>query len=81
MEKAGSAALKAAEEGEETGEGGEGGPRETSKATSKANNKPKFTSGSPFEEESVESDERDLAWAAVTKRTFEAYVRGEAPNM
>jgi WD repeat and SOF domain-containing protein 1 len=28
-----------------------------------------------------ENDERDLAWSAVLKRTFEAYVRGDAPNM
>lgn len=26
-------------------------------------------------------DSRDLGWAAVLKRTFEAYVRGEMPNM
>lgn len=31
--------------------------------------------------ESVEEDERDLSWAAVLKRTFEAYVRGERPNL
>ncbi|GAA5956824.1 hypothetical protein JCM21900_004354 [Sporobolomyces salmonicolor] len=31
--------------------------------------------------ESVEEDERDLSWATVLKRTFEAYVRGETPNM
>lgn len=29
----------------------------------------------------IEDDERDLAWAAVMKRTFEAFVRGERPNM
>ncbi|CED84386.1 Glycosyltransferase, DXD sugar-binding motif [Phaffia rhodozyma] len=29
----------------------------------------------------IEDDERDLAWAAIMKRTFEAYIRGEAPNM
>jgi WD repeat and SOF domain-containing protein 1 len=27
------------------------------------------------------SDKRDLDWSAVMKRTFEAYVRGERPNM
>ncbi|KAL6310082.1 hypothetical protein BKA93DRAFT_814404 [Sparassis latifolia] len=29
----------------------------------------------------VTEDRRDLDWSAVLKRTFEAYVRGEAPNM
>ncbi|EPT04009.1 hypothetical protein FOMPIDRAFT_74186 [Fomitopsis schrenkii] len=29
----------------------------------------------------VENDKRDLDWATVLKRTFEAYVRGERPNM
>ena len=33
------------------------------------------------DEDSVENDKRDLDWAAVLKRTFEAYVRGERPNM
>lgn len=28
-----------------------------------------------------EGDKRDLDWSAVLKRTFEAYVRGERPNM
>jgi WD repeat and SOF domain-containing protein 1 len=27
------------------------------------------------------SDKRDLDWSALLKRTFEAYVRGERPNM
>lgn len=42
----------------------------------------------PYEEhlvmkdaEDVLSDKRDLAWASVMKRTFEAYIRGEQPNM
>lgn len=26
-------------------------------------------------------DQRDLDWATILKRTFEAYVRGEQPNM
>lgn len=26
-------------------------------------------------------DKRDLDWATVMKRTFEAYMRGERPNM
>ena len=29
----------------------------------------------------VENDKRDLDWATVLKRTFEAYIRGERPNM
>jgi WD repeat and SOF domain-containing protein 1 len=29
----------------------------------------------------VTEDKRDLDWAAVLKRTFEAYIRGEIPNM
>ena len=28
----------------------------------------------------VENDKRDLDWATVLKRTFEAYIRGEVPN-
>lgn len=31
--------------------------------------------------DSIEDDERDLSWATVLKRTFEAYLRGERPNM
>jgi DDB1- and CUL4-associated factor 13 len=31
--------------------------------------------------EKVTEDKRDLDWATVLKRTFEAYVRGESPNM
>ena len=33
------------------------------------------------DEESVLDDKRDLDWATVLKRTFEAYLRGEQPNM
>ncbi len=29
----------------------------------------------------VQDDTRDLSWATVLKRTFEAYIRGERPNM
>lgn len=29
----------------------------------------------------IVDDKRDLDWATVLKRTFEAYVRGEQPNM
>lgn len=31
--------------------------------------------------EKVSHDKRDLDWSTVLKRTFEAYVRGERPNM
>lgn len=31
--------------------------------------------------EKVSHDRRDLDWSTVLKRTFEAYVRGERPNM
>lgn len=31
--------------------------------------------------EGVEEDERDLSWSATLKRTFEAFLRGETPNM
>jgi WD repeat and SOF domain-containing protein 1 len=40
---------------------------------------PKFEEDS--ENEDVLIDWRDLSWAAVLKRTFEAYLRGERPNM
>ena len=33
------------------------------------------------EDETVLDDKRDLDWATVLKRTFEAYIRGERPNM
>ncbi|KIP04098.1 hypothetical protein PHLGIDRAFT_110061 [Phlebiopsis gigantea 11061_1 CR5-6] len=33
------------------------------------------------EDETVDDDQRDLDWATVLKRTFEAYIRGERPNM
>lgn len=32
-------------------------------------------------EDKIEDDQRDLGWATVLKRTFEAYIRGEHPNM
>ena len=32
-------------------------------------------------EEKVEDDKRDLDWATVLKRTCEAYIRGEIPNL
>ena len=33
------------------------------------------------EDESLADDKRDLDWSTVLKRTFEAYIRGERPNM
>ncbi len=33
------------------------------------------------EDRDVLLDSRDLGWSAVLKRTFEAYIRGERPNM
>lgn len=33
------------------------------------------------DEDSISNDKRDLDWAAVLKRTFESYIRGERPNM
>lgn len=34
-----------------------------------------------LEDDDVQYDSRDLSWSAVVKRTFEAYIRGERPNM
>ncbi|KAM0752691.1 hypothetical protein T439DRAFT_180554 [Meredithblackwellia eburnea MCA 4105] len=34
-----------------------------------------------WSDEGVEDDERDLSWSTVFKRTFEAFIRGERPNM
>lgn len=33
------------------------------------------------DEDTAEDDVRDLSWATVLKRMFEAYLRGERPNM
>nr|GAT45971.1 predicted protein [Mycena chlorophos] len=33
------------------------------------------------EDPTVYADKRDLGWAAVLKRTFESYIRGERPNL
>ncbi|KAL7408996.1 hypothetical protein BDY24DRAFT_345808 [Mrakia frigida] len=43
---------------------------------------PVDSDGVPTPEGPVETaeDDRDISWSAVLKRTFEAYVRGEAPN-
>ena len=37
--------------------------------------------GSGEWDDKVSDDKRDLDWATVIKRTFEAYIRGERPNM
>jgi WD repeat and SOF domain-containing protein 1 len=34
-----------------------------------------------LDEDDAADDERDLGWATVLKRTFEAYLRCERPNM
>ncbi|KAL0946136.1 hypothetical protein HGRIS_012401 [Hohenbuehelia grisea] len=34
-----------------------------------------------FPKDDVNKDKRDLDWSTVLKRTFEAYIRGERPNM
>lgn len=34
-----------------------------------------------IDDDDVKDDERDLGWATVLKRTFEAYLREERPNM
>ncbi|KAI0639819.1 hypothetical protein C8Q77DRAFT_1045214 [Trametes polyzona] len=36
---------------------------------------------SEFPEDLVADDKRDLDWSVVIKRTFEAFIRGETPNM
>jgi WD repeat and SOF domain-containing protein 1 len=33
------------------------------------------------EDDDLAADKTDLDWSAVLKRTFEAYIRGERPNM
>ena len=45
---------------------------------------PRFLSGSEYLARPLPPSEwlhADLSWSAVLKRTFEAYVRGERPNM
>ncbi|KAF8647953.1 hypothetical protein AX16_006485 [Volvariella volvacea WC 439] len=39
------------------------------------------SSSTSFEGDLIEDDLQDLDWATVLKRTFEAYIRGERPNM
>ncbi|KAG9023607.1 hypothetical protein FS837_005696 [Tulasnella sp. UAMH 9824] len=34
-----------------------------------------------LEDQDIQYDNRDLSWSTVVKRTFEAYIRGERPNM
>lgn len=43
---------------------------------------PLFSTGEEYQAKPVSADEfGDLSWSAVLKRTFEAYLRGERPNM
>ena len=53
------------------------GPVETANGADK-----KVAAAKPraWDDDILEEDERDISWSAVIKRTFEAYVRGEAPN-
>jgi WD repeat and SOF domain-containing protein 1 len=37
--------------------------------------------GKDILEDDVDEDEQDLSWSTVLKRTFEAYLRSERPNM
>ena len=39
------------------------------------------TERTEFPADLVADDKRDLDWSTVLKRTFEAYIRGEVPNM
>ena len=42
----------------------------------------RFISGDEYKNTPIPPDEfGDLSWSAVLKRTFEAYIRGERPNM
>lgn len=41
----------------------------------------KYSNGDAYNDDDLEVDKTDLDWSAVLKRTFEAYVRGERPNM
>jgi WD repeat and SOF domain-containing protein 1 len=40
---------------------------------------PNFQNNTDYEDNL--EDRRDLDWSTVLKRTFEAYIRGEIPNM
>jgi len=39
------------------------------------------TFGATIQSSGVQKPDRDLSWAAVMKRTFESYIRGDQPNM
>jgi hypothetical protein len=49
---------------------------------SRSHARSKYDDDDPGWVETVELDDtRDLSWATVTKRTLEAWVRGERPNL
>lgn len=56
-----------------------------SEQTGRAAAKLKGATGGPNDaapwEKTIDGDQRDMDWATVMKRTFEAYIRGERPNM
>ncbi|TFK75691.1 hypothetical protein BDN72DRAFT_810612 [Pluteus cervinus] len=64
---------------------GEMAAREALEAADAINNSKNLTtepgSSSPETSDRVDDDKRDLDWSIVLKRTFEAYIRGERPNM
>lgn len=41
----------------------------------------KIRNGKDVVEDGEDEDEQDLSWATVLKRSFEAYLRAERPNM
>jgi len=43
--------------------------------------RPPITEENYMAEPELENDKRDLDWSTALKRTFEAYIRGERPNM
>ncbi|KAF7329836.1 hypothetical protein MKEN_00247000 [Mycena kentingensis (nom. inval.)] len=45
-----------------------------------AETRPPAATSVDWDNETVEDDKRDVDWAAVLKRTFESYIRGERPN-
>jgi WD repeat and SOF domain-containing protein 1 len=41
----------------------------------------RIRNGKDVVEDGQDEDEQDLSWATVLKRSFEAYLRAERPNM
>ncbi|KIJ40160.1 hypothetical protein M422DRAFT_230324 [Sphaerobolus stellatus SS14] len=56
------------------------GRLQAQKAASTSNSKAKPKENADGHDK-VSDDKRDLDWATILKRTFEAYIRGEQPNM